>query len=206
MWKKSENYLDKRFLMNMSETIENSSSDEMEEIIFSVLTWFHKRGLSNPYNYNRGFEFLQSKRHGFELLPVGGGSDGIDKETDITAEFKAAAWKGFGKNGQELSHSFIYNGTSHYPTWEKQEEYAKNKIMRDPYHFMDIIDYEEGCFVRTYKVPAKTVWKLIKPKWYNSWKQSGNRRDPRVGGSISTKDLKGEKFEIINEGKKLIKN
>ena len=172
------------------------TSEQMEEELFRVLKWFQKNNYGNPFNYNRGFEWLQARLLGFELTKVGGGSDGIN-ETGETAEFKAAAWKGFSKSGQEKTHSFTYNGTSRFETWEEQEEYAKKKIMRDPYHYWSIIDYDVGCFVRTYKVPSETVWKLIKPKWYNSWKDSANRKDPRIGGAISTKALNGKELEII---------
>ena len=34
------------------------------------------------------------------------------------------------------------------------------------------------------------------PKWTNSW-ENPNKKDPRIGGSVSTKDLVGEEFEII---------
>ena len=173
-----------------------AEAEQMEEELFRVLKWFQTNSLGNPFNYNRAFEWLQARLLGFELTKVGGGSDGI-KETGETAEFKAAAWKGFSKNGQELTHSFTYNGTSRFETWEEQEEYAKKKIMRDPYHYWSIIDYDVGCFIKTYKVPSETVWKLIDPKWYNSWKDSANRKDPRIGGAISTKALNGKEFEII---------
>ena len=174
---------------------ENVSNQEMKEILFFVLKWFKKKGLGNPFNYNRAFEWLQAEILGFTLEKVGGGSDGKD-ENGVTAEFKAAAWKGLGVRGQELSNSFTYNGTSRYEDWDEQEDYCRKKIFRDPYHFWSIIDYMEGKFVKTLKVPAETVSNLLMPKWTNSW-ENPNKKDPRIGGSVSTKDLVGEEFETI---------
>ena len=180
---------------SIHETITDASDDEMKVILFSVLQWFNAKGFGNPFNYNRAFEWSQAKLLGFSLTPVGGGSDGKDA-AGVTAEFKAAAWKGYGARGQELSYSFAYNGTSRFATWAEQKAYCLRKIMRDPFHFWSVVDYAEGKFVKTFRVPAATVSKLLMPKWENSWKHS-NKKDPRIGGSISTKDLIGEDFEII---------
>jgi len=182
--------------MKMSENIENASEEEIEEILLALLKWFKARSLGNPYNYNRAFEWLQSRILGFTLEKVGGGSDGIN-EAGVTAEFKASAWKGYGARGQELTNSFAYNGTSRFEDWGEQEKYCQTKIMRDPFHFWSIIDYAGGKFVKTLKVPAETVSKLLMPKWANSW-ENPNKKDPRIGGSVSTKDLAGEDFEIIS--------
>ena len=59
------------------------TSEQMEEELFRVLKWFQKNNYGNPFNYNRGFEWLQARLLGFELTKVGGGSDGI-KETGET--------------------------------------------------------------------------------------------------------------------------
>ena len=176
--------------------VETASRAEMKEILFYVLKWFKKKTLGNPFNYNRAFEWLQAEILGFELEKVVGGSDGNDKD-GVTAEFKASAWKGLGAKGQELTNSFTYNGTSRYEDWNEQEDYCLKKIFRDPFHFWSIINYEEGKFVKTFKVPAETVCNLLMPKWTNSWKNP-SKKDPRIGGSVSTKDLAGENFEIIN--------
>ena len=93
---------------SISEIIENASDEEMELMLFSVLKWFKARSLGNPFNYNRAFEWLQSRILGFTLEKVGGGSDGKDIN-GVTAEFKASAWKGYGAKGQELTNSFTYN-------------------------------------------------------------------------------------------------
>ena len=136
---------------------------------------FERREFGNPYNYNRGFEWMQAQLHGFELTTVGGGSDGRSiNDPNITAEFKATKFK-----GHDRSHSFSYNGTSRQPTLSEQEQYSKSKIMRD-------------------KISNVEVWKALWPKWKASYLKRG-AKDPRIGASVSTKYLDDNKidYEII---------
>lgn len=174
---------------------ENMTDQELTENLLNLLKEFNGRGLGNPFNYNRAFEYLQADLLGFNLTKVGGGSDGVNDE-GITAEFKATVYKGTTKKGIDKSHSFSYNGTSRKDNLEEQEKYCRQKIMRDPFHYWTIINYDNGTFVKTLKVPAETVWKLLWPKWKNSF-DNPSASDPRIGGSVSTNDLKGEEFEVI---------
>ncbi len=155
---------------------------------------FERREFGNPYNYNRGFEWMQAQLHGFELTTVGGGSDGRSiNDPNITAEFKATKFK-----GHDRSHSFSYNGTSRQPTLSEQEQYSKSKIMRDKFHYWDIVDYTTGTFVKTIKISNVEVWKALWPKWKASYLKRG-AKDPRIGASVSTKYLDDNKidYEII---------
>ena len=107
------------------EKIEEASPAQMVEILFAVLSWFKVKGLGNPFNYNRAFEFIQAYVLHFNLLPVARGPDG-DSDDGTTTEFKATEWQGFTKKGKEKSHSWSYNGTSRFDTLEEQEEYCKD--------------------------------------------------------------------------------
>ena len=180
------------------EKIEEASPAEMVQILFAVLSWFKVRGLGNPFNYNRAFEFIQAYFLGFNLEPVGGGSDGVSDD-GTTTEFKATEWQGFTKKGKEKSHSFTYNGTTKKQTIEEQEEYCYNKIMRDEYHHWTIVDYDAGKLLKTLKVKNTDVWSLIWTKWKDSFYKSATNADGRIGGSISTNLLKEKNipYEVI---------
>ena len=185
--------------------IKNASHDDMVKILLEVLSWFKLENLGNPFNYNRGFEFIQAHVLGFKLEPVGGGSDGVSDD-GITAEFKATEWKGLTKRGKEKSHSFTYNGTTKKQTIEEQEKYCYNKIMRDKYHYWTMTDYENGKLVKTLKIKNSDVWTLIWKKWKNSFYKSATNADGRIGGSISTNDLKKNNipYEVIEHGEKIM--
>tara|TARA_B100000029_G_scaffold59965_1_gene53952 strand:+ start:265 stop:825 length:561 start_codon:yes stop_codon:yes gene_type:complete len=175
--------------------IEKATDKLMEEILLAILKWFNRMGYGNPFNYNRGIEFLQARMFGFKLTIVGGGSDGKNDE-GITAEFKYTKWIGYTKKGTLRSHPFTYNGTTRKNTLEEQEKYCREKIMRDPHHYWSLIDNDTGKFVHSYKVPAETVWKLLWPKWKRSF-HNPNAADPRIGAQLTTNDLNGEEFEFI---------
>ena len=180
------------------EKIEEASPAQMVEILFAVLSWFKVRGLGNPFNYNRAFEFIQADVLDFNLLPVGGGSDGVSDD-GTTAEFKATEWQGFTKKGKEKSHSFTYNGTTKVQTIEEQEKLCYKKVMRDEYHYWTIVDYDAGKLLKTLKVKNTDVWSLIWTKWKDSFYKSATNADGRIGGSISTNLLKEKNipYEVI---------
>ena len=83
-------------------------------------------------------------------------------------------------------------------TIEEQEAYCRNKIMRDEFHFWTIFDYTEGKILKTIQVKNTDVWSLIWSKWEKSFYKP-SAADPRIGGSISTNDLKKNStdYEVI---------
>ena len=174
------------------------SHEQMQNILLYVVKWFYDKGLGNPFNYNRAFEFIQALTLGYILEKVGGGSDGRNPDSAETAEFKGTEYKGMNKKGTaELSHSVSYNGTSRYDTIEEQEKYCKKKVMRDRFHYWTLFDYENGKLIKTLKIPAATVWKVLWPKWKKSFETGANKKGPRIGASVSINLLKKEKYEII---------
>ena len=178
------------------------TEDVSYETVMAMSLWlakyFKSKGFGNPFNYNRAFEFIQCHVLGYDLETVGGGSDGKKSNSDETTELKGTEYKGMNKKGTtELSHSVSYNGTSRMDTSEEQEEYCKKKIMRDRFHHWTLFDYEKGKLVKTYKIPAATVWKVLWPKWKKSFETGANKKDPRIGASISTNLLNKEEYEII---------
>ena len=173
---------------------------EMKEVLLAILKWFKKHNLGNPFNYNRAFEFIVAQELGYVLLPVGGGSDAVNpNDPNDTIELKGTEFLGETKTGKEKSHSFSYNGTSTKPTIEEQEKYCYDKIMRDKYHYWTMTDYSTGKLVKTLKIKNSDVWTLIWKKWKNSFYKSATNADGRIGGSISTNDLKKHNipYEVI---------
>ncbi len=187
-------------LTQVKEFISGASFQDMKEILLEVLAWFKKHNLGNPFNYNRGFEFIVAHTIGYELLPVGGGSDAVNPDDpNDTIEMKGTEYLGLTKKGKEKSHSFSYNGTTKVQTIEEQEKVCYKKVMRDKYHYWTMTDYSTGRLVKTLKIKNSDVWKLIWKKWKNSFYKSATNADGRIGGSISTNDLKTHNipYEVI---------
>ena len=173
---------------------------EMKEVLLAILKWFKKHNLGNPFNYNRAFEFIVAQELGYVLLPVGGGSDAVNpNDPNDTIELKGTEFLGETKTGKEKSHGFSYNGTTKKQTIEEQEKYCYDKIMRDKYHYWTMTDYSTGKLVKTLKIKNSDVWTLIWKKWKHSFYKSATNADGRIGGSISTNDLKKHNipYEVI---------
>ena len=180
--------------------IKNASHDDMVKILLEILSWFKLRNLGNPFNYNRAFEFIVAHNLGYILLPVGGGSDGVNpNDPTDTIELKGTEYLGLTKRGKEKSHSFTYNGTTKVQTIEEQEKLCYKKVMRDEYHYWTIVDYDAGKLLKTLKVKNTDVWSLIWTKWKDSFYKSATNADGRIGGSISTNLLKEKNipYEVI---------
>jgi len=176
--------------------VNDYNDEDIKNLGFFMLKWFDNKSIGNPFNYNRFLEFVQAQELGYKLLPVGGGSDGINEKGE-TAEFKATPAK---ENKSERSYSFTYNGTTLIPTLKEQEIYCYKKIMRDKFHYWTIYDPIEGNLMKTIKLKNEDVWKILWPKWKRSWEKSAHRGDPRIGASISIYELNkaGIIYEVIN--------
>lgn len=195
----STNELDK---YNIKYEIEYPSTKNLSLLgkrVLNLIKVSNELGLGNLFNFNRGFEIMQSQLLGYVPCQVGGGSDAYKADDpSVTAEFKATEFGGYTKTGKEKSHSFSYNGTSRYDTLSEQKDYCFDKIMRDSYHYWSIIDYANGNFVKTLKLTSSEVWKALWPKWEKSFYNPG-AKDPRIGGSVSTNELEKNniQYEII---------
>ena len=175
--------------------VEDFTDQDILDLGYFLLKWFKFKGFGNPFNYNRFFEFVQANLLGYSLTRVGGGSDGINDQGETT-EFKATEFLGYTKRGVERSHSFTYNGTTRKNTLEEQMEYCREKIMRDPLHHCSLINSEAGKLVKTIQLTNEQVWQLLRPKWENSWHKP-KAADPRIGGSISTAEMKKAGIEYV---------
>ena len=185
--------------------VEDYDHNDIMDIGGFLLRWFKYKHLGNPFNYNRFFEFMQSKWLGYTLLGVGGGSDAID-DIKGTTELKATKYLGTKVKGDEKSHSFSYNGTSFFKDLTRQRNYCYNKIMRDKWHHWSIYDEHKGTLIKTIKLTNEQVWEVLWPKWKKSWDNAASafrgekeNADPRIGATISTNELKkaGIKYEVI---------
>ena len=175
--------------------VEDFTVQDILDLGFFVLKWFNYKGLGNPFNYNRFIEFVQATLLGYKLTKVGGGSDGINDQGETT-EFKGTEFLGFTKRGAERSHSFTYNGTTRKDTLEEQKKYCREKIMRDLLHHCSLIDYESGKIVKTIQLTNEQVWQVLWSKLEDSWHKS-KAADPRIGGSISTAELKKAGIDYV---------
>jgi len=83
-----------------------------------------------------------------------------------------------------------YNGISVQDTWEEQERYLiEDKIGKYKNHYY--ARYEGGKIVEVWRLDCDDVLNIVLPKAKKQYpkKKNGNAKDPRIGVTISKKEI-----------------
>ena len=123
---------------------------------------------------------------GHQIVNTYSGADAIDE--DGGAEYKSTITKSI--NG-------TYNGISVQDTWEEQERYIiEDKIGKYSNHYY--ARYDGGKIAEIWKLDAQTVLNILLPKIKKQYpnKKKGFSKDPRIGVTISNKEIKSNGTQI----------
>ena len=105
------------------------------------------------------------------------GADGID--SDGECEYKSTIGKNI--NG-------TYNGISVQSTWKEQEKYLKEqKIEKYKNHY--IARFDKGEIVEVWKLDGTDVFNILLPKLKKKFHNISNKKDPRLGASLTKKEI-----------------
>jgi hypothetical protein len=143
-----------------------------------------QQGWGDPFSYAVSREIAIANELGHQKASTYSGADGIDEEGEC--EYKSTIGKNI--NG-------AYNGISVQPTWEEQVKYlTKEKIAKYKNHY--IARFDNGVIVECYKLKGWKVLDLLLPKLKKSYENTLSKKDPRLGASLSKKEihLYGEKI------------
>ena len=136
-----------------------------------------ENGWGDPFSYARAKEIDIAIQLGHKVSDTLSGADGYDE--DGGCEYKSTIGKNI--NG-------TYNGISVQPTWSEQVEYLKNeKIGKYKNHY--IARFDQGNIVEVYKLDGKTVLNILLPKLEKSYPTILEKKDPRLGASLTQKDI-----------------
>ena len=107
------------------------------------------------------------------------GEDATDE--DGKCEYKSTIGKNI--NG-------TYNGISVQDTWEEQEKYIKeDKIGKYPNHYY--ARFKDGKITEVWKLTCNVVLDILLPKIKKQFDQgTSHKKDPRIGVSVSQKEIK----------------
>ena len=133
----------------------------------------------DPFSYARSREIYMAGALGHQIASTYSGEDAIDEEGAV--EYKSTVAKTI--NG-------TYNGISVQPTWEKQEEYIiYEKIGKYKSHYY--ARFDQGTIAEIWKMNSSSVLKVLLPKIQKQYpkKKQGNSKDPRIGVTVSTKEI-----------------
>jgi hypothetical protein len=139
-----------------------------------------ENGWGDPFSYARSREIYMAGVLGHQIASTYSGEDATGEEGVV--EYKSTIAKSI--NG-------TYNGISVQPTWEEQEEYIiKDKIGK--YHNHYYARFDDGIIAEIWKMDSTNVLGILLPKIQKQYpkKKQGNSKDPRIGVTISTKEIK----------------
>ncbi len=137
-------------------------------------------GGSDPFSYARAREINMAATFNHRVADDYAGADAYDG--DIPLEYKSTIAK---------SINATYNGISVQDTLEEQERYIiEDKIGKYPYHYY--ARFADGKIVEAWKLTSDKVLNILLPKIKKQYpkKKNGNAKDPRIGVSVTTKEIK----------------
>ncbi len=137
-------------------------------------------GGSDPFSYARAREIYMAAEFGHKVADDYAGADAYDG--DIPLEYKSTIAKVI---------NATYNGISVQDSWEEQERYIINdKIGKYPFHYY--ARFADGKIVEAWKLTGEKVLEILLPKIEKQYskKKNGSGKDPRIGVTVSQKEIK----------------
>ena len=135
----------------------------------------------DPMSYARSREIHLACILGHSVADTYSGADAYEQD-GTPVEYKST----IGKN-----ISATYNGISVQPTWEDQEAYLiEHKIGCYPRHYY--ARYEGAQVVEVWVMDSDTVLSLLLPKAEKQYstKRNGKAKDPRIGVTLSSSEIR----------------
>ena len=126
-------------------------------------------------------------KFGHQVATTYSGADAFDG--DIPLEYKSTIAK---------TINATYNGISVQDTLEEQEKYIiEDKIGKYPYHYY--ARFADGKIVEAWKLTGEKVLEILLPKIKRQYhkKKNGNAKDPRIGVTVSQKEIKANGERIM---------
>jgi len=138
-----------------------------------------EQGWGDPFSYARSREIYMAGLLGHKVADDYSGEDAIDE--DGGCEYKSTIGKSV--NG-------TYNGISVQDDWEDQARYIiEDKIGKYENHYY--ARFDGGRIAEVWKLDANNVLKILLPKIKKQFNEgTSHKKDPRIGVSISTKQIK----------------
>ena len=138
-----------------------------------------EQGWGDPFSYARSREIHMAGILGHRIADDYSGADAFDD--DGGCEYKSTIAN---------SINATYNGISVQDTWEEQERYLiEDKIGKYKNHYY--ARYDGGTIAEVWKLNCDDVLAIILPKAKKQYpkKKNGNAKDPRIGVTISKKEI-----------------
>jgi hypothetical protein len=134
----------------------------------------------DPFSYARSREILMAIKLGHTVAPTLSGADGFD--SDGECEYKSTIAD---------SINATYNGISVFETWDAQVDYLINeKIKKYKNHYFARFTTDlHNPIAEVWRMDGDVVYDLLLPKLKNKYLKENKGKDPRLGASLSKKQI-----------------
>jgi DNA-binding protein Fis len=154
--------------------------EKFRQLFEEMYNLCQEQGWGDPFSYARSREIYMAGVLGHQIASTYSGADGIDNDGDV--EYKSTVAK---------TINATYNGISVQSTWEEQEEYIiDEKIGKYKNHYY--ARFDGGHIAEIWKLNCSDVLGILLPKIQKQYpkKKQGSAKDPRIGVTVSTREIK----------------
>ena len=136
-----------------------------------------RNGWGDPFSYARSREIMMAIVMKQKIAETYSGADGFDEYGAV--EYKSTI---------QTNIQGTYNGISVQPTWADQILYLEDeKIGKYKHHYF--ARFSEGKIVELWCLDAEDVLLVLLPKLKKQYFSESNRKDPRLGATVTKKDI-----------------
>ena len=164
----------------------NKPEQRYQQLFENMYKLCEEQGWGDPFSYARSREIHMAGVLGHTVAEDYSGADAYDKY-DLPIEYKSTI-------GKKLTAT--YNGISVQDTWENQVNYlVDEKIGKYNHHYY--ARYKDGKIVEVWRMTAKQVLDELIPALKKKFNTVKNRKDPRLGHTISNRIIKDQGTQIM---------
>ena len=136
-----------------------------------------RNGWGDPFSYARSREIMMAIVMKQKVAETYSGADGYDDSG--AAEYKSTIQRNI---------QGTYNGISVQSTWVEQARYLEEeKIGKYKNHYF--ARFDGGKVVELWRLDAEHVLLVLMPKLHKQYHSRHQRKDPRLGASVTKKEI-----------------
>jgi hypothetical protein len=156
-----------------------------DSLFRQMYTLCQQQGWGDPFSYARSREIHMANFLGHTIAKNYSGSDACDPDGNLV-EYKTTIAK---------SINATYNGISVQETWEEQVAFLlHHKIAKYTWHYF--ARYQDGQIQEIWKMSGAKVLELLLPKIEKQFHSQKSKKDPRLGASLSAKEIQANAIKI----------
>ena len=163
----------------------NKAAQKYKKAYEELYAICEENGWGDPFSYARSREILMAATLKHEVSDTLSGADGIDEDGEC--EYKSTVNKNI--NG-------AYNGISVQKTWKEQKRYLiEDKIGKYNNHY--IARFDGGKIAEIWKLKGEDVLSILLPKLHKKFGTVLTKKDPRLGASITKKEILAYGVQVL---------